>query len=115
MAVQAVVDEQFGAPLQRRDVFGLIRRRVEPHPALVGEDRGRNHEAGQGENRKQLFHSCVLILGWNQCGLNVMRSGTGLNVPIRLQIGIERKNAKYTMVPICDTIEPAGLGGWMPR
>ncbi len=113
MAVQAVVDEQLGAVLQRRDVARAVRCPIERIAAIGSQRQCRQ----QGQRRNQFFqqfHDSLIPSRLSAAGY-VTRSGTGLNVPIGLHHGINRKKPKYTKVQICDTSVRPAVGGKVPR
>ncbi len=93
MAVQAVVDEQLGAVLQRGEVVGLLGGETVPGDAAAGGVG--TGEGERGEDRQdQLLHDGFSLRRPGQCGVNTTRSGTGLNSPMRVHHGIRRKKAK---------------------
>ncbi len=96
VAVQAVVDEDLGAVLQRRliggQAGGLVHREIRPRRQGCGgpaQHRTQGHQAGGNPS----FHGnrllCVCQWAWK-----LTRAGTGLNSPKRLHHGMSRKNAK---------------------
>ena len=95
MAVQAVVDEQPRAVLQRRQVgHALGRELVERHAAAGSMRAGKAGPARGRRPRRNRFIMLVVLRRSDQWAWKVTRSGTGLKVPIRLHQGISRKNPK---------------------
>ena len=83
MAVQAVIDEQLGAVLQRRLVVRLDRRVIEMRAR-------RSPERVSGANSSAIRNFFILSLPY----FIVTRSGTGLNLSMLDHQGIRKKNAK---------------------
>ena len=94
VAVQAVVDENLRAVLQRAMVVDLAGRLV-PGDAPGGGMGTRHQAERQGSAKDQFLPDVhVVISSGLQCGLKVTRSGTGLGVPSWLHHGISRKKPK---------------------
>lgn len=100
VAVEAVVDEQLGAVLQRCHVVGLVRGLVPGEAAGFGRSgcgegqaqcqaQGREPAGNAFLHRVSLELSCAF-----QWAAKVTRSGTVLNSPLRLHHGISRKKPK---------------------
>ena len=84
MAIQTIIDEQFGAILQRGDIMRINRRTLQTH-AFVGLQRRRYQQGGQRYAAHKTF---------NRWTYHVTLPGSGLHLSIFEYQGISRKNRK---------------------
>ena len=106
MAVQAVIDEQLCAMLERRRL-GAHRSLVQMHAGAGGHRHGRREQRHGREPLDEVDHS--------RFHLKFTLSGSGLHGSSLLYHGISRKKAKYSTEQICDTSVRPGVGASTPR